>query len=110
MSDDLVLLALAMGAVTYPSRALPMLAPGLERLPAGALTYLRLVGPSVLAALAAVNVMLVTADAGDVGFHVGVEWVAIAVCVGVVLWRRSLFPGLFTAVVVVALLRAAGVH
>ena len=110
VSDDLVLLALAMGAVTYPSRALPMLAPGLERLPASALTYLRLVGPSVLAALAAVNVMLVTDDAGRTAFHVGVEWIGIAVCVGVVLWRRSLFPGLFTAAVVVAFLRAAGVH
>ena len=49
MSGDLVLLAVLMGAVTYPSRALPLLAPGIERLPPRALLYLRLVGPTVLA-------------------------------------------------------------
>ena len=54
MSTDLILLALLMGAVTYPSRALPLLAPGIERLPSWALDYLQLVGPAVLAALAAV--------------------------------------------------------
>ena len=32
MSGDLVLLAILMGAVTYPSRAIPFLAPGIERL------------------------------------------------------------------------------
>ncbi len=36
-----------------------LLAPGIERLPAIALDYLQLVGPAVLAALAAVNVMVV---------------------------------------------------
>ncbi len=59
VSVELVLLAVLMGAVTYPSRALPLLAPGIERLPRWALAYLRLVGPAVLAALAAVNVMVV---------------------------------------------------
>jgi len=53
MSNELVLLALLMGAVTYPSRAVPMLMPGIERLPARALLYLRLVGPAVLASIAA---------------------------------------------------------
>lgn len=110
MSDDLVVLALAMGVVTYPSRVLPMLAPALERLPIGALTYLRLVGPSVLAALAAVNVMLVTDAAGRPAFHVGVEWIGVAACVAIVIWRRSLFPGLVVAILFVAGLRAAGIH
>ena len=51
MSTELVLLALLMFAVTYPSRALPLLAPGIERLPPRALLYLRLVGPAVLASI-----------------------------------------------------------
>ena len=38
MSTDLVLLAVLMFAVTYPTRALGLLTPGLERLPAGAST------------------------------------------------------------------------
>ena len=46
MSIELVGLALLMGLVTYPSRALPLLAPGIERLPAAAIEYLRLVGPA----------------------------------------------------------------
>ena len=57
MSTDLVFLALLMGAVTYPWRAIPMLAPGFDRLPALAIDYLRLVGPAVLAALATRGVL-----------------------------------------------------
>ena len=60
MSTDLVLLALLMGAVTYPSRALPLLAPGMHRLPARVQEYLRLVGPAILATLAAVTVIVAT--------------------------------------------------
>ena len=68
VSVTLVGLALLMGAVTYPSRACPLLAPGIERLPPIALAYLRLVGPAILAALAAVNTVVVIddADRGDV--------------------------------------------
>ncbi len=33
MSVELVALAVLMGAVTYPSRALPLLLPGIEHLP-----------------------------------------------------------------------------
>jgi branched-subunit amino acid transport protein len=109
VTANLVLLALLMGLVTYPSRALPLLAPGIERLPPRILEYLRLVGPSVLAALAAVNVMVVIDAARRPSFHVGIEWAAIAVCVAIVVWRRSLFPGLIAAVAVVAVARAAGV-
>ena len=35
MSTDLVLLAVIMAAATYPFRAIPLLAPGFDRLPEG---------------------------------------------------------------------------
>jgi branched-subunit amino acid transport protein len=107
MSTELILLALLMGAVTYPSRALPLLAPGIERLPSWALDYLQLVGPAVLAALAAVNVMVVTQDGGQ-AFHVGVEWLAVIGAIVLMAWRRNLFLGLAFGVVLVALARAIG--
>ena len=106
MSVELVGLALLMGAATYPSRALPLLAPGLDRLPPIALAYLRLVGPAVLGALAAVNTAIVVDDGGRAHVHVGVEWLAVAVCVGLVAWRRNLFLGLIAAVVLAATARA----
>ena len=102
-----VLLAVFMGLVTYPSRALPLLAPGIERLPRPVLDYLRLVGPAVLAAIGAVNV-LVVGPGGQVGLHVGIEAVAVLACLVVTVWRHSLLPGLVVAVVTVALWRAAG--
>ena len=108
MTTDLVLLALLMGAVTYPSRALPLLAPGIERLPHWALEYLRLVGPAVLAALAAVNTVVIETN-GRATFHVGVEWLAVAAAVGLVAWRRNLLPGLVAAVAIAGGLRAVGV-
>jgi branched-subunit amino acid transport protein len=109
MSVELVGLALLMGLVTYPSRALPMLAPGIERLPAPALEYLRLVGPAVLAALAIVSVSVIEDPTGAQIFHVGIEWAAIAVCGALTAWRRNLFVGLIGAVVLVAVAREAGV-
>jgi len=108
MSVGLVALAALMGAVTYPSRAVPLLAPGVERLPAGIRLYLRLVGPAVLAALAASSVM-VGSQAGRPVFHVGIEWVAVVASVVLVAWRRNLFAGLLVGVVLVAVARAAGV-
>jgi branched-subunit amino acid transport protein len=108
VSVELVGLALLLGLATYPSRALPLLAPGIERLPAIAFEYLRLVGPAVLAALAAVNVMIVTTQGGSPVFHVGIEWVAIAVCGALTAWRRNLLIGLVAAVGLVAIARAAG--
>lgn len=108
MSTELVLLALLMGAVTYPSRAVPLLAPGIERLPPFALAYLRLVGPAVLAALAAVNVMVVPVD-GRPAFHVGVEWLAVIAAVAITAWRGNLFLGLVAGVGLVAAARALGV-
>ena len=107
MSVALVPLAFLMWAVTYPSRALPLLAPGIERLPAWAVSYLRLAGPAALAALAAVNCLL-TADKPP-HLLVGVEPVAVGVCVLIVARTRLLFPGVAAAVVVVAVTRALGV-
>ncbi len=107
MTTDLVLLAVLMGAVTYPSRALPLLAPGIERLPRWALDYLQLVGPAVLAALAAVSVMVVTTD-DQPAFHVGVEWLAVLVSIALMWWRHNLFYGLATAVALVAAARYLG--
>ena len=107
MSTVLIPLAVLMFVVTYPSRALPLLAPGIERLPRPALTYLRLVGPAVLAALGAVNV-LVVGPGGRVGLHVGIEAVAVLACLGMTIWRRNLLPGLVVAVAIVAMWRAAG--
>lgn len=107
MNVGLILLAVLMAAVTYPSRALPLLTPGIERLPRRALAYLQLVGPAVLAALAAVNVMVVTVD-GRPTFHVGVEWIAVIAALALTAWRKNLFVGLVAAVVIVAGARAAG--
>jgi branched-subunit amino acid transport protein len=107
MSGEFVLLAVLMGAVTYPSRALPLLAPGMERLPAPVLAYLRLVAPAVLASIGAVNV-LVVGPGGRVGFHVGIEAVAVVACLVLTLVRGNLLLGLVVAVVIVAMARAVG--
>jgi branched-subunit amino acid transport protein len=108
MSTDLIPLAFLMFLVTYPSRALGMLTPGLERLPRRALDYLQLVGPAVLAALAAVSVMVVVNDQDRPQFHVGIEWVAVIACLLVTAWRRNLLIGLVAAVVIVVVARATG--
>ena len=108
MSIGLVGLALLMGAVTYPSRAIPLVTPGIERLPPIVLAYLRLVGPAVLAALAATNTVIVTGPDGRATFHVGIEWLAVGLCIAIVAWRRNLFLGLIVAVAVAAVARQAG--
>ena len=108
MTTDLVLLAVLMFAATYPSRAVGLLTPGLERLPRVALDYLQLVGPAILTALAAVGVMVVVDDAGDPSFHVGIEWVAVLACLAITAWRKNLLLGLLVAVGLVAVTRATG--
>ena len=108
MTMELIPLAILMGLVTYPFRAVPLLAPGFERLPERVRLYLRLVGPAVLAALAAVATMVATDGDGPV-LHIGWEWLAVALCVGVVAMRRSLLIGLLLAAGSIALLRALGV-
>jgi len=102
----LVGLALLMAAVTYPSRAVPLLAPGIERLPPIVLAYLRLVGPAILAALAATNTILLVDSAGRPSFHVGIEWLAVGVGVALVAWRRNLLLGIAAAVAIAAVFRA----
>lgn len=108
MSTELILLAVMMAAVTYPSRALPLLAPGIERLPPRALLYLRLVGPAVLASIAASQTLVRGSD-GTNGLHVGIEAAGVVVCLALVAWRRNLFLGLVAGVALVAGLRFAGI-
>lgn len=105
MNVELVALALLMAAVTYPSRAVPLLLPGFDRLPPIIDEYLRLIGPGILASLAAVNVLVITDDSGTSRFRLGTEALAVLVCVAVVAWRRSLLPGLICAAVLVATAR-----
>jgi branched-subunit amino acid transport protein len=109
---DLVPLALLMGLVTYPSRAIPLLVAGFGRLPPTALAYLRLVGPAVLAALAAVYTMVTLTTSADgvrtASFHVGIEWAAVLVCLVLVAWRKSLLLGIVAAVAIVAVARLSG--
>ena len=107
MSLDLVPLAVVMFAVTYPSRAIGLLNPAIERMPRRVLAYLQLVGPAVLAALAAVNVMTVTSD-GQSAFTVGLPWLSVAACIALVAWRRNLFLGLLAAVAIAIAGRALG--
>ena len=106
MSTDLVPLAVIMWAVTYPSRAVGLLTPGIHRLPRPALEYLQLVGPAVLAAIAVVNTLFPTPGSSTI--QIGIAWLSVAVCIGLVAWRRSLFLGLVAAVVIAIVGRAAG--
>jgi branched-subunit amino acid transport protein len=108
VSTQLVVLALLMMAVTYPSRALPLLAPGIERLPPRALLYLRLVGPAVLASIAASQTLVRTDDAGLRSIVPTVDILGVLLCLGIVAWRRNLFLGLLAGVALVAALRFAG--
>jgi len=109
VSTELVLLAVLMAAVTYPSRAVPLLAPGIERLPPRALLYLRLVGPAVLASIAAVQTLVVPTSETSWTIDPGVTAVGVLVCIALVAWRRNLLLGLVAAVVTVAALRFAGI-
>lgn len=110
---SLVPLAFLMAFVTYPSRALPLLLVRSAQFPGPLLAYLRLVGPAVLAALAAVNTVVVVETAGDgrriASLHVGIAWIAVLVCIALVAWRKNLFLGIAAAVAIVALARAAGI-
>lgn len=108
MNTDLVWLALLMGAVTYPWRAAPLLVPGIHRLPLRAQEYVRLVGPAILAALAAVNTVISIDAARHPSLHVGIEWLAIVVCMLLVAARRGLLVGLVAAAAIVAATRAMG--
>jgi branched-subunit amino acid transport protein len=108
MSVVLVPLALLMGIVTYPWRAVPLLVPGVHRLPESVQLYLRLVGPAALAALAAVNTMVILDLERRPFFYVGPEWIAVGLCVALVALKRSLLVGLLLAGALIAILRATG--
>jgi branched-subunit amino acid transport protein len=99
MTTDLVPLAVLMFLVTYPSRAIGLLAPGIERLPRRALDYLQLVGPAILAALAAVSIMVGTSDGRPI-FTIGLPWLSVGACLALVAWRGNLFVGLAAAVAI----------
>jgi branched-subunit amino acid transport protein len=108
MSTDLIPLAFLMFLVTYPTRAIGLLTPWLDRLPRVGFDYLQLVGPAILAALAAVSVMVVVTDDGAPTFHIGIEWVAVLACLAVTAWRRNLLLGLIAAVAIVIVARNLG--
>lgn len=108
MSTDLIPLAFLMFLVTYPSRALGLLTPWLDRLPRVGFEYLQLVGPAILAALAAVSVMVVVSDDGAPTFHIGIEWIAVLGCLVVTAWRKNLLIGLIVAVAIVVVARNLG--
>ena len=108
MSTDLIPLAFLMFLVTYPSRALGLLTPWLDRLPRVGFDYLQLGGPAILAALAAVSVMVVVSDNGAPTFHIGVEWLAVLACLAVTAWRKNLLMGLIVAVAIVVVARNLG--
>lgn len=109
MRTELVWLALLMGAVTYPWRAVPLLAPGIHRLPIRVQEYVRLVGPAVLAALAAVNTMIVVDSLRHPSLHVGIEWLAVGLCLLLVATRRGLLVGLIAAGTLAAVARLVGI-
>jgi branched-subunit amino acid transport protein len=109
VSVELVGLAILMFAVTYPARAIPLLVPRFENLPPRALEYLRLVGPAVLGAIAASEVLLGEGADGQPALTIGPEVLAVLACAAVVAWRRNLALGLLVAVVLIAVLRAAGI-
>jgi branched-subunit amino acid transport protein len=109
VSLELVGLAVLMFAVTYPARAVPLLVSRFERLPPRALEYLRLVGPAVLGAIAASEVLIGAGADGRPTLTVGPEAAAVLACAALVAWRRNLALGLLVAVALIALLRAAGI-
>jgi branched-subunit amino acid transport protein len=67
--------------------------------------YLRLVGPAILAALAAGNTAFAEDAEGHNAFHLGIEWIAVTLGVVLIAWRGSVFVGILAAVVLVALSR-----
>ena len=98
---DLLPLILAAAAGTFAARALPLLAPGIERISPSARSYLRMIGPAALGGIAATAVFL--RDGVPI---FGAE--AIAVIVGAVVGRlrNSLFLAMLISIAVVLVLRA----
>lgn len=108
MNLDHLVLALAMGLVTYPSRAMPLLAPGADRWPPIVVRYLGLMGPAVLASLASSNAAVASSAGGAASLRLGVEVAAVVTCIVLIRWRGSLLVGIAGAVALAAGARAAG--
>lgn len=108
MSTEFVGLAMLMFAATYPSRAVGLLVPGIHRLPKPALDYLQLVGPAVLAAIGAVNVLVRVPEQGPPTFGIGVDTAAVVVALLITIWRRNLLFGILAAVAIAVIARATG--
>ena len=91
MSAEFVPLAIIMFVFTYPSRAVGLLAPGIDRLPRQVLAYLQLVGPAVLAALAAVDIMVGTGN--PIGYEIAayVREHARELGVSQVIWHQHIW-------------------
>jgi len=53
-------------------------------------------------------VLVLVAPDGAAQLHLGIETLAVLVCVGVMAWRRNLLLGLLAALLLVAVARAAG--
>ena len=109
MSTDLVLLAVLMFGVTYPTRALGLLMAGHRpaatrgaRLPPAG----RAGGPDGHRRRQRDGRR--PDDAGTPAFHIGIEWVAVLACLAITAWRKNLLLGLIAAVALVAVARATG--
>ena len=50
-----------------------------------------------------------TREDGKPFLYVGPEWIAVALCVALVAWRKNLLVGLLVAAALMAVLRATGV-
>jgi branched-subunit amino acid transport protein len=103
-----LVVAAAMGLVTYALRVAPLLATRVGLHP-WLVEYLRLAAPALLAGLAAASVAVGAAEAGAVAeLHIGVEWIGVLAALALVVWRRNLLVGLFAAVAIVGVSRALG--
>ncbi len=54
------------------------------------------------------SVIVITGDNGQPHIQIGIEWIAVLACLGVVLWRRNLFLGIVVAVALMVVARALG--
>jgi branched-subunit amino acid transport protein len=94
-------LIVLMAAVTYATRAVPLLAGGRAPLPAWMLEYLRLAAPATLASLAAAT-LLTERPA------LGIDVAAGVLGIGLITWRGSLLGGILVACLTAAAGRAVG--
>lgn len=98
---NLLPLVVAAAAGTIAARAIPLLAPGIDRIPPTARAYLRMIGPAALGGIAATAVFL-----HDGAPIFGPEAVAVILGAAIGRLRNSLLLAMVIAVVVVLLLRA----